>query len=420
MSVLPRESLLKIFQAALAAVHGRRVVRAALERDPPPRDRPLYLIAVGKAACAMARGALDALGREAIRDAFVATKRGLAESLPWPVHEAGHPLPDAASLAAGAALEQFVRQLPERAFVLALLSGGASAIVERLPPGVGLEDLRQIQTWLLGSGLDIRAMNAVRRRFSCLKGGGLVRLLSPRAVLRVLAISDVPGDDPAVIGSGPFTPLAEDPPGRGMLAELEAELPPFLRAWLARLPPPPPPASGALPAVHFEIVANNVEARRAAAAAGRAAGYRVAAAAEDPDLVQGDAIEAGMRLGGELLAAPPGVLHIWGGETTVRLPPHPGRGGRCQSLALAAALTLAGRPAVFLAAGTDGQDGPTDVAGALVDGQSVARGTAAGLDAQQALARADAGRFLAASGDLVQTGPTGTNVMDLMLGFRIA
>ncbi len=410
---MPRQRLLSIFQAALAAVHGRDRVRAALERDPPPLRRPLYLIALGKAACAMAQGALDALGGEAIRAAFVATKRGLAEPLPWPVHEAGHPLPDEASLAAGAALERFVRHLPEEAFVLALLSGGASALVELPPPGVGLEDLRRVHAWLLGAGLDIQTMNTVRRRLSRLKGGGLARLLAPRA-LRVLAISDVPGDDPAVIGSGPFTPPAEGAGGGEELGALEARLPDFVRARLADAPlsPTAPPNRN----VRVEIVACNADARRAAAEAGRAAGYSIA---EETRLVQGEAVEAGRGLARALLAAPPGVLHVWGGETTVRLPPRPGRGGRCQSLALAAAMALAGHQAMLLAAGTDGSDGPTEDAGALVDGGTVARGARQGLDAAEALARADAGTFLAASGDLVHTGPTGTNVMDLMLGLRI-
>ena len=145
-------------------------------------------------------------------------------------------------------------------------------------------------------------------------------------------------------------------------------------------------------------------------------GYR---AALDSAFVAGDAIQAGTRLAQKLLQSEAGVVHVWGGETTVQLPPSPGRGGRNQNLALAAALVLKQCDNVwFLSAGTDGTDGPTEDAGALVDGGTIARGAAAGLDAMQSLAQADAGSFLEASGDLVHAGPTGTNVMDIILGLR--
>lgn len=393
----------------MAAVHGRARVREYLHSALPPRPpTPVYLIALGKAACAMAQGAYDALGG-AIREALIVTKRGYAERLPWPVLEAGHPVPDQASLEAGARLEAFVRAMPETALVLVLLSGGASALVERLPPGVTLADLKRVNHWLLGAGLDIRAMNAVRSRLSLIKGGRLAQWLHPRRVLG-LALSDVPGDDPRVIGSGP---LVADSESEALWQHLV--LPPDLHALLAR-GTPAPHGGATFSGVTMEIIATNADARRAAAEAARAAGYRVAM---EPTLVLGDAVEAGRRLADRLLHAAPGMLHVWGGETTVRLPPRPGRGGRCQSLALSAALTLAGHSAWLLAAGTDGSDGPTEDAGALVDGGTVARGAQRGLDAAQRLACADAGAFLEASGDLVHTGPTGTNVMDLMIGLRI-
>ncbi|MCK7580211.1 MAG: hypothetical protein MZV65_34185 [Chromatiales bacterium] len=141
----------------------------------------------------------------------------------------------------------------------------------------------------------------------------------------------------------------------------------------------------------------------------------------EPEFITGDAATVGARLAQGLRAAAPGTVRVWGGETTVTLPPRPGRGGRCQQLALAAALELNGSTGTWLlAAGTDGSDGPTEDAGALVDGGTIGRGELAGADAVAALGAADAGSFLEASGDLVQTGPTGTNVMDLMLGLRVA
>ncbi len=227
----PRAQLLHIFSAALRAVNGRRVVAEYLRRSPVAS--PLAMIAIGKAACAMAQGAHDALG-ERIRAALAITRRGAAEILPWPVIEAGHPLPDAASLEAGRRLGDFVAQLPVATPVLVLLSGGASALVESLPVGVGFEQLRALNQWLLASGLDISAMNRLRKRVSRLKGGRLAGLLFPRPVL-CLAISDVPDNDPRAIGSGPLSADA------GLHAPLAAAVPvpEFVRAMLHSAPPAP-------------------------------------------------------------------------------------------------------------------------------------------------------------------------------------
>jgi glycerate 2-kinase len=338
---------------------------------------------------------------------LVVTKDGHGELLPWPVHEAGHPQPDARSLAAGDALMRFIATLPPDARVLVVLSGGASALVECLPSGVDMERLQRINDWLLGSGLDIHQVNRVRKRLSLIKGGRLAQRLAPHAV-RCLAISDVPGDDPRAIGSGP---LVAD---TALDAAPAAGLPEFVQEALDKAPPPPAPGDACFERVEMQIVACLDDARQAAAAAARRHGYEARLGAR---FIAGDAVVAGVELARELLAADVGIVHVWGGETTVTLPARPGRGGRNQSLALAAALELGGCPgAHFLSAGTDGTDGPTQDAGALVDHGSVARGALQGVDAREALRMADAGTFLEASGDLVQTGPTGTNVMDLMVG----
>lgn len=403
-----RHLLLEIYQAALEAVNGRRVVHEFLRRTPVAP--PLYMVAVGKAACAMARGAHEALDRQ-IAAALIVTKHGYEEPLPWPVHEAGHPLPDEHSLAAGRRLAEFVAAIPPQAGVLVLLSGGASALVEILPRGIGLAEWQEANRFLLASGLDIAACNAVRKRLSCIKGGRLASMLAPRPVL-CLAISDVPGDEAAAIGSGPL--VADS----GSAAALDSiDLPPVLVALLKLAPPMPAPGDDCFRHVRFEIVARLADATRAAAAAARRRGHDVCV---HPEFVQGDAVAAGARLARELLASMPGTVQVWGGETTVRLPLRAGRGGRNQSLALAAARALQGQERVwFLAAGTDGTDGPTADAGALVDGQTVTRGEVEGLLVDEALRTANAGEFLEASGDLIQTGPTGTNVMDLMLGLRL-
>lgn len=400
-----RDCLLEVYATALAAVHGKTCVQGWLQSN--PLAEPVALLAVGKAACAMTRGASAVLG-PAIVDALIITKRGYGESMAWPVIESGHPLPDAASVDAGLQLEDFIARIPASAVVLVLLSGGASALLERLPAGITLKDLQRANQWLLAAGLDIHTMNAVRKRLSRIKGGRLAQHLYPRTVT-CLAISDVPGDDPGDIGSGLLSPDR---------AALDTSIfPAFLQDLLAMASPPAPLRDAWFQNVRQVVLARNADARAAAASAGLSLGFRVEAGSA---LIRGDAVTAGRQLAATLLNSDPGVLHIWGGETTVNLPPHPGRGGRCQSLALAAAEEIAGRDGVLLlAAGTDGSDGPGEDAGAVVDGGTLARGQVEGLTAGEALARADAGRFLEASGDLIQTGPTGTNVMDLMLGLRL-
>lgn len=356
----------------------------------------------------MARGAHEALG-DRIHDGFIVTKRGGAEPLPWPVLEAGHPMPDESSLDAGARLIAFSQSIPQDAQVLVLLSGGASALVEALPTGVGLKEWQDINHWLLASGFDIHATNAVRKRISRIKGGRLAQLLYPRKVL-CLAISDVPGDDPRSIGSGPLTADEAD-----VLPDLVGA-PELLQAALTKAPPLPKANDPCFRNVEYKIIATLADAKHAAAEKAKKLGYEVDV---HPEFIEGDAIETGVRRARELLESRPGTMHIWGGETTIKLPPRPGRGGRNQSLALSAALALENHKNVWLlAAGTDGTDGPTEDAGALVDGETIARGELQGPLAREALAKADAGTFLEASGDLVHTGPTGTNVMDLILGLR--
>lgn len=402
----PRRQLLDVFGCALAAVNGRERVLRRLAAS--PLAGPVALIAVGKAACAMTEGAHAALG-ERIAAAFVVTKHGHAEPLPWPVREAGHPLPDEASLKAGAELTDFIAGIPGEHEVLLLLSGGASSLVERLPPGVTLADLRAVTRWLLASGLDIERCNRVRTRLSMLKGGRLAAALAPRRVT-CLALSDVPGDAPSTIGSGPVSPEPDETGDR------DHELPDFIKKLLRHESAAPPADAPCFMNISYEILATLEDAKCASAERAEALGYRVRV---HDAFVSGDAAAAGRKLAEQLLASAPGTLHIWGGETTLRLPDEPGRGGRNQSLALAAALALQGETGVaLLAAGTDGTDGPTPDAGALVDGETTARGALAGLDAELSLARADAGGFLESSGDLVHTGPTGTNVMDIMLGLR--
>lgn len=405
-----RRLLLDLYAAALQAVDGRAAVRGRLAQYAAPG--PVYAVAIGKAAPAMMQGAVDALG-DALAGALVITRHGYAEAGAAVRHvrvlEADHPIPGAASVAAGQALIDFIAALLPQAPLLFLISGGTSALVEVLPPGVDLAQLQAANDWLLASGWDITRVNRVRRALSCIKGGRLARHLAGHVVLQLL-ISDVPGDVPAAIGSGLLVPSADDVP-----ADPDRQgVPPWLQRLLAAAPPPPAPAAFA--AIRSEILCSNRTAREAAATAGRARGLPVF---QTDEVLCGDAAATGRALAGQLLSGAPG-LYVWGGETTVRLPPQPGRGGRCQTLALAAAQVLAGSDILLLAAGTDGSDGPGEEAGALVDGDSIVRGELECFDAGECLARADSGAFLEASGDLIQTGPTGSNVMDLVLALKPA
>lgn len=402
-----RRNLLKIFHAALGAVQGRACVRRALANG--DAGEAIYVVAIGKAAASMYLGAWEALG-EGIRGALLITKYGhLPAKLPGPVHamQAGHPLPDDGSLSAGEALLSFLDTAPDDARLLFLISGGASALVEVLPEGLSLGDLERINAWLLGAGLDIHVMNWVRKRISRIKAGRLAGWLRGRATLN-LVISDVPGNDPAVIGSGLLV-------AGGAQHEPEVAWPPWLAAMLHLAETAPTPGDDSFNTVETRVIATLDHAREAAASEARELGYDVFL---HPDDFACDAQATGRRLATELIDGPP-LLHVWGGETNTVLPARPGRGGRNQHLALAAAEVLAGREDVsLLAAGTDGSDGPTEDAGGLVDGGTLARGRARGFEAADCLARADSGSLLAASGDLVNTGPTGTNVMDLVLGLK--
>ncbi|HKE43777.1 MAG TPA: DUF4147 domain-containing protein [Steroidobacteraceae bacterium] len=402
----PRALLLDIWQQAVAAVDGRARVREALSQA-ERGGQPWQAIAVGKAAGAMTLGALDALGSR-LASALVISKPGHfpAELDSHPHVEqwaAGHPVPDERSLAAGARLLEVLGAMPRECRVLLLISGGSSSLVEVLPARVGLADLRRVSEWALASGRDIVAINAIRQHLSLIKGGRLLAHLGGRETLALL-ISDVPGDDPDVIGSG----LA----GSGMTESLPADLPSWLSDLFAR---GDSSHSDRSQSVQRRVIASLANALAAAEQAGRAAGLTTRKAERRFD---GEVIGLATRFCHELKMGAAG-LAIWGGESTLKLPARPGRGGRNQHLALAAArLLVSHEELTVLAAGSDGTDGPTADAGAIVDSETLERGTLSGLDADDCLARADSGAFLEASGDLIHSGPTGTNVGDLVLGLK--
>lgn len=417
-----REDAAAIYRDALKAVHGQRCVSMALQQM--QLDAPVYVLALGKAAAAMAAGAAQALdGR--ITAGLAVTRYGYGQDVPgeFRLLEAAHPIPDQNSLAAGQAVLEFCQAVPPAACCLLLISGGASALAELPWPSIFLEQLQDMNRYLLASGLPIQAMNECRSYLSQIKGGGLLRVLRNRRSVALL-ISDVAGDNPAVIGSGlavPTEPL-QRAKARATVARMFAQgqlparfTPLFLAAeragaGLTRTAP--------TTVVEVQLVASLTLAKQAAAEAATRLGYRVEV---DPAFIGAAASECGSTLARRLIQVE-GGLYIWGGEPSVVLPPNPGLGGRAQQLALSAAITLAGHTSmVLLAAGTDGADGNSAVAGALVDGETVSRAQQVlgpNADALDYLQRADSGHFLAASGDLLVTGPTGTNVMDLMIGIK--
>lgn len=378
-----RELLLGLLQAGLQRVDGRRCVREALTGLTPAPAR-VWLAAVGKAAESMALGAHEALGAAIertlliTRDAPTAARLvagGAVETL-----LGAHPLPDERSLAAGERLLAWVDALPPEAQPMFLISGGASSLVEVLEAGVTLHDLEALTRQAFAQGIAIGELNARRAALSRIKGGRLAARLGGRPA-RALFVSDVPQDDPRVIGSGLMGPAG----------------------------------SGA-DQVERQVVASVDHAVAAVAAAAAELGLSVHAPTRR---FEGDAARLAVRFAHELRLAG-AQLCVWGGESTVQLPPHPGRGGRNQHLALAAARLIAGHAdLMLLAAGTDGIDGLTEDAGALIDADTCARLTLAELDADRCLQQADSARALAASGDLVHTGPTGTNVGDLVIGLKL-
>jgi len=399
-----RAFLLDLLGAALAAVNGRARMREAL-RGLPRRDT--WVMAVGKAAGAMALGAIDVLGSSVTR-ALVVTRADcvdpeLAEVRSLRCLVAAHPVPDARRLGAGEAALAMARAAPPGQRVLLLVSGGASSLLEAPIRGVGLEDLRRLNEWALAAGLDIERINAIRGALSRVKAGGLISAFA-RCDVEGFFISDVPGDDPAVVGSGLLASHRESLPP-------DQELPAWLRGLLARASPPDRPRAQ----VPLVCVGRLMEALEAAQRKAEACGI---GAVLHRRRLEGDACAAARRACA-LLGVDAPALHLFGGETTVVLPPQPGHGGRNQHLAVAAAMEIAGcDDRLLLACGTDGSDGNTEDAGALVDGGTVERGGDAGLEPSACLARADSGRFLEATGDLVHTGATGTNVGDLLFALR--
>ena len=421
MPTSPRRLLEQLFHTVVTAAHPSQCLPAHL--PPPPQSGRLIVLAAGKAAGSMTEVAerhyLDTLRLSPDRlSGLAVTRPGYARpTRHLPVIEAGHPVPDAAGLAAAEQTLAIADAAGAADCVLVLMSGGASANWIAPAPGLTLADKQAVTRALLRSGAAIDEMNAVRKHLSRIKGGRLARHAYPAEVV-TLAISDVPGDDPAVIGSGPTVPdpttLAE---ARAVVAKYRLALPASVTAALAEAGnESPKPGDPIFAGSRVALAARPADALRAAEAAVRAAGYECVSLG---DRVEGEAREVATAHAGlarELRAQGKRAAILSGGELTVTIRGQ-GRGGPNQEYALALAIALAGMPAVAaLAADTDGTDGgsgaATDPAGALIDSESMARAKARGLDPAAFLADNNSGDFFESLGDLLVPGPTFTNVND--------
>ncbi|MCY4050700.1 MAG: DUF4147 domain-containing protein [Gammaproteobacteria bacterium] len=398
----PKKVLKNCWGEGVASVRGEHAVNQALFEYGPQRiDR---LLAVGKAASSMCQGAIDFISSNA--QCLVITKYGhtdqqIVEDQRFQIMESAHPVPDLNSMKAGILAMNYVESiLPSQTFLM-LVSGGASSLLEVLSEGLGLEFLKTLTDAMLANGLDINQINSVRTRISLIKGGKLLALCKSKSA-HVLLISDVPHDDTAVIGSG----IGCTSPSQLIESEIPVEIEELLAdAGMGMR------KNQLIPAVSnfsSKVIASNSIARNICEQFANKRGLPVVM---NEELLHGAIDEVVNRISKIILSGPSGV-YIFGGEPTVVLPENPGRGGRMQHFALSVAKSIRGRSDIHLiAAGTDGTDGPTNAAGGMVDGSTYERDS--GADA--ALVAADAGRYLERVGGLFLSGPTGTNVMDIVI-----
>ena len=408
MAVDPDGFLRRLFRAAVESADPARVLARHLPERPRGR---VVVVGAGKSAAAMARAVEaewpDVTGVVVTRYGHAVPTRSIE------VIEASHPVPDQAGAEAAQRILAAVRGLGPDDLVLALISGGGSALMTAPAPGLTLDDKMQVNRLLLASGAPISVMNRVRRRLSLVKGGRLALAAAPARMV-TLAISDVPGDDPLAIASGP---TVWDPEAGADLSDVVAllgpDLPEAARRLLLQAPAPLPEFQA-----DYRLIATPLMALEAAAAVARAEGVT--------PLILGDAIEGEASAAGQVMAgiARSAALHglpvgapavlLSGGETTVTIgSAKPGKGGRNTEFLLALAVALDGQPGIHALSGdTDGIDGSEDAAGAIVTPDTLAQARAAGLDPRAMLAGHDSYSLFARIGDLVSTGPTLTNVND--------
>ncbi|MBO1076487.1 glycerate kinase type-2 family protein [Roseomonas marmotae] len=416
-----RAALRRLFETGIRAADPRTILARHLPERPRGR---VMVVGAGKSASVMA-AAVEAAWPDADLSGLVVTRYDHAvPTSRIETVEASHPVPDAAGEAAARRILSLVQGLGEDDLVLALISGGGSALMALPDGGLTLEDKQAVNRALLASGASIQEMNCVRRHLSAIKGGRLAAAAHPARVF-TLAISDVPGDDPAVIASGPTVP---DPTSfadaQAIIARYEVETPAAVAAHLAAMADETPkPGDPRLARAEFRMIAAPQMAMEAVAEEARAMGLQ--------PLLLGDSLEGEAAVVGTVLAGitrsvrahghplPAPCLLVSGGETTVTIrpgTPKGGRGGRNSECLLGFTLATGGAAGIWALMGdTDGIDGSEDNAGAIATPDTLARARAAGLDAHAALSSHDSYGLFATLGDTVNTGPTLTNVNDLRL-----
>jgi hydroxypyruvate reductase len=411
-----------IFQAALSAADPAGAVERYLKRRDFSRFRDIYVIGAGKAGASMAQAAERVLGRR-IAAGLINVKYGHTAKLRRiELNQCGHPVPDENGVAGAERIAHIAAGAGKDDLVICLISGGASALLPAPAEGITLEEKQATTRLLLASGANIHEINSIRKHISRIKGGQLARLAAPARV-ESLMLSDVIGDNLDVIGSGPTAPDASTFAGAlGILDRygIRERVPASVRERLEQgasggIPETPKPDDPVFARVRNTIVGSNRLALAAAASGARALGYRTLVLSSE---IQGEAREIARMhaaIASEMARTghpmkPPACI-ITGGETTVTLRGD-GLGGRAQEFALAAAVDIAGLDnVVVFIAGTDGSDGPTNAAGAVADGQTLGRKP----DARRYLERNDSYHYFESLGDLVITGPTNTNVMDVCI-----
>ncbi|MFL6350401.1 MAG: glycerate kinase [Bryobacteraceae bacterium] len=431
-----RRHAVEIFRAALEAADAGNAVRrhfslqsrsinAGTARLPLKNIDRIFLIGAGKAVVQMAATVEEIIGARLTRG-LVVTKQGHATSRLDRVEiiEARHPIPDQAGVRASAAIQALLRQLNARDLVVVAISGGASALLSAPVEPITLHAKQKTTDLLLRAGATIHELNAVRKHISALKGGRLASLAYPATIVSLI-LSDVIGDRPDVIGSGPTAP---DPSTFGDAISvlrkfgLLKQVPPAVRERLERgargeIEETPKPGDSVFKRVHNIVIGSNRIALEAAAQEAKARGFHALILSS---AIEGETCEVArthaqilreVALSDHPVSSPACILS--GGETTVTIQGK-GKGGRNQEFALAAAFEIDGLPnLVVLSAGTDGTDGPTDAAGAIATGETLRRARQRGLKPEEHLAENNSYPFFDALGNLMKTGPTGTNVMDI-------
>jgi len=408
-----RELLIMLYETALDAVDGRFLVSQWCRKNlcsSTQRHAFTHCVAIGKAASAMLQGVLD--NTTSLKKCLLICPpskitRQLKKNKNIICLASSHPLPDASSLEAGKVLVNFVSSLKQRDESLFLISGGSSSLVELPVDGVSLQQLQQINHYLLSSGKDIHQMNAWRQQFSQIKGGGLCHWINSAHVTQLL-LSDVKDDRPEFIGSGLLVDVFTMPDADDYLSALLEQKQSTVRRQQ-------PVKNEKAIQVDTHIIGNIRLAMQAVHQAALAQGLK---SFTHDEFIEGEAARVAEKLYEFLKDAEPGI-HIWGGETTVRLPDNPGIGGRNQTLALSFAQYIAEQPGMhLLAAGTDGVDGNSNCAGAVVSMFTAKKAGEMGFDIKAEIEKANAGLVLMATDDLVKGDHSNTNVMDIFIAYK--